>query len=1296
MSRRTLSFLALPLLTVALSAAPGCGDETGGSSSSTTSSSSSTGTGGIGATGGGGNLGGGGATGGAGGSVGVCGDGNIDPGEDCDDSGESATCDIDCTAVDCGDGTLNTTAGEICDDGNAVSLDGCEPDCTETPAEIVCEQLTPLPSGTCEVTPGAPGGEQLIYGDILHPYTIYRGGQVLVDPTGMIACVGCDCAGQATNPTVINCPTGVVSPALINAHDHITYIQNDPYTDTGERYEHRHEWRRGLNGHTEISSTGNASTNAKHWGELRFLIGGATSTIGSGDVTGLLRNLDRNLQEGLGQPPVHYETFPLGDSGGTMLNESCNYPAIDTQASIAGDDAYFPHISEGINAAARNEFLCVSSTQGGGEDLLEPQSAFIHSIGLGPIDYGRMADQGTSLVWSPRSNVTLYGNTASVTVAARLGVRIALGTDWMPTGSMNVQRELACVDSLNQNYYDGFFSDRAIWHMVTKDAAGSAAMDDALGALTPGLVADIAIYDGATHSDYRAIIEAQPQDTVLVMRSGETLFGDTAVVTGLGVSGCDALDVCGSQKQVCTQADTGMTYPALAAANASLYGLFYCGAPPSEPSCHPERPVSVGGSTVYTGLATGNDSDGDGIDDAADNCPTVFNPIRPVDDGVQPDFDLDGLGDACDECPLDADHALCRGFDPNDFDLDGIANGSDICPYAPDPGQEDGDTDGKGDACDPCPAFSNPGAEACPATIYDIKQGIATGTVAVLNALVTGCSNSNGYFLQSKPGDPDYAGAEYSGVFVYNPAVICGTTLSVGDRVTLNPATVSVFFDQIQLTFATITVDASNAEASPAPVDLTASQAAGTLPNSYEGVLARVQNVLVTDVSPPPGPGDNAPTNEFEVDGVLRVNDLMFLISPPPALNTPYTEIVGILDYRNGWQKLEPRSAADVVEGPPILVDFGPVPSFVREGEVSVTTIPEPLEIILSSPVSSDTFVAVTSGDPTSLSVVGGGATVLAGNSTAQVLLDGVSQSLAVTLTATLDAVNLDADVRVVGAAEQPQVVAVTPATANVPVSGVGGFQVWLDIPADSPGGNLVDLALNPNTFGTVPANVLVPADTLFAPFDFTAGSSTGTELLTATLGASTANATINVVLGGGLVINEVDYDQPGTDNDEFVEIYNGGGTTVDLTTLALVLMNGSNNTEYLRVPLASAGTLANGEYLVVGSNTLLATVPVTAKTVAFAGASNNVQNGAPDAVGLLDESNGTLLDALSYEGEITAGNVSGVGPLSFVEGTATTALDGNVDPGSLIRNPNGSDTDDALADWAFTATTTPGEANIP
>jgi cysteine-rich repeat protein len=109
----------------------------------------------------------------------------------------------------CGDHV--TQPPEQCDDGNAISGDGCEPDCTLSVAEDVhCETLAPLPQGVCAVTTG--GDVKLFKGDVLTPGRIFRGGQVAVDATGHIACVGCDCAASAAGATVITCPRGASLP----------------------------------------------------------------------------------------------------------------------------------------------------------------------------------------------------------------------------------------------------------------------------------------------------------------------------------------------------------------------------------------------------------------------------------------------------------------------------------------------------------------------------------------------------------------------------------------------------------------------------------------------------------------------------------------------------------------------------------------------------------------------------------------------------------------------------------------------------------------------------------------------------------------------------------------------------------------------------------------------------------------------------------------------------------------------------------------------------------------------------
>ena len=156
-------------------------------------------------------------------------------------------------------------------------------------------------------------------------------------------------------------------------------------------------------------------------------------------------------------------------------------------------------------------------------------------------------------------------------------------------------------------------------------------------------------------------------------------------------------------------------------------------------------------------------------------------------------------------------------------------------------------------------------------------------------------------------------------------------------------------------------------------------------------------------------------------------------------------------------------------------------------------------------------------------------------------------------------------------------------------------------------------------------------------------------------------------------MINEVDYDQVGADSGGFVEIANTTAAAISLDGLALVLVNGGDGQEYARSALT--GSLAVGAYLALDIE---------------------AQNGAPDGVALIDTAPKALLDALSYEGEITAAVIDGQ-TYDLVEGAALaeTVVDSNTVAGSLSRIPNGIDSNNAATDWAFTTTVTKGAANV-
>lgn len=781
------------------------------------------------------------------------------------------------------------------------------------PTEVTCDATLVRPAaGVCGVASEGTSG-RLFRGTVLGD-TIYRNGGVLVSDDGQIQCVGCDC--ETDSATVIDCPDGVVSPGLINPHDHITFANNAPHVPGTVRYDHRHEWRIGADERPRIEYNSNASSDVVSFAELRFVMSGTTSTAGAGGAAGLVRNLDTTNLEGLPVLPVDTDTFPLDDASGTLNTEGCDYGSSPTtESDIAGIHGYLPHVAEGIGLEAHNEFVCTSdNTVPGGHDLVESQTAIVHAIGMRADNFRLMQEEFASVIWSPRSNLMLYGDTARVTMIDALGVPIALGTDWMPSGSMNLLRELRCADEFNQTYLAGHFSDVDLWRMVTENAAFATGMQDVIGILAPGRVADIAIFDASERSDFRAVIGAGVEDVVLVLRGGEVLYGDAALLDepAIGGSACEPLDVCQSAKKLCVAQDLGgsTTLASVREAGETYYPLFFCNdeIPTDEPTCVPWRPEYPDGITAA-------DADGDGVDDGRDMCPTVFDPVRPVDEGAQADADVDGLGDACDRCPLDPGEA-CTAPQADDVDGDGVLNGADLCPEAADSAQADGDGDGLGDACDPCPDAV--GAACALVDIATVRDPSAPGhpplgTLVSVHGWVTAVRSDGAGFTVQDALDP------FSGIFVYTSQ---DADVAVGNEVSVDGIS-DDYFGHSEITTPTVTVLDAGTSPKFAPIELDSTVlSTEATAEPYESMLVSLGAGTVTVLNA------DAPMDfdEFSVattgDSDLRVNDQFFAeLDNVCPIGAAFTDITGVLNYSFSNYKLEPRSDADLA-----FTDCDPTP----------------------------------------------------------------------------------------------------------------------------------------------------------------------------------------------------------------------------------------------------------------------------------------------------------------------------------------------------------------------------------
>jgi hypothetical protein len=167
------------------------------------------------------------------------------------------------------------------------------------------------------------------------------------------------------------------------------------------------------------------------------------------------------------------------------------------------------------------------------------------------------------------------------------------------------------------------------------------------------------------------------------------------------------------------------------------------------------------------------------------------------------------------------------------------------------------------------------------------------------------------------------------------------------------------------------------------------------------------------------------------------------------------------------------------------------------------------------------------------------------------------------------------------------------------------------------------------------------------------------------------------------LVINEFDYDQVSTDTAEFIELYNAGSTPIVLVDYVIILINGNNNTPYDTIPLSPTTLNPGSFYVICGSAGFVANC-----NQMEAAASNILQNGSPDAMGLIQLSTTSLVDAVSYEGSVPG----------FVEGNGVPPGPGTSDSlevnTGLSRFPDGMDTGDNASDFHY-ACISPGTANL-
>jgi 5-methylthioadenosine/S-adenosylhomocysteine deaminase len=471
-------------------------------------------------------------------------------------------------AAACGDDGGGDPDAGIADAG-VPDADGVDASPADAGADADPGACPPLADPAPTVVAGTTAA-LLLRGTVVTP-TVAFAGEVLVEGD-TITCAAPSCAEApgASGASIVE-TRGLVFPGLIDAHNHIlfdifdgtdwsplrAYTNHDMWTNE-DRYGAMVDAKQYLNG--EGASTVDLGCEMNKFGELKALVAGTTSVLGAanpinrGCYGSLARTIDQSPND-LGADTIQVATlFP-------------NTAAADgVCANFADGDttAYVIHIAEGTDATARAEFARLGTVSTVDDCLYSPRTTIVHGTALEEDELTRMADVGMSLVWSPRSNVFLYGAgtdlgaTTDVPLALSKGINVALAPDWSMGGSANLLDELRFADRVDDEQWGDLLTAQDLVAMVTVNAAAALGLSAVLGSIEVGKKADLMVVAGDAADPWGALLAATPREVRLVLVGGVPLYGDAALeAVAPDGPGCETLDACCHGKFVCVAESGG-------------------------------------------------------------------------------------------------------------------------------------------------------------------------------------------------------------------------------------------------------------------------------------------------------------------------------------------------------------------------------------------------------------------------------------------------------------------------------------------------------------------------------------------------------------------------------------------------------------------------------------------------------------------------------------------------------------------------------------------------------------------
>jgi len=385
------------------------------------------------------------------------------------------------------------------------------------------------------------------------PGTVWIGDDGLVEKVtgkGQKAPAGFDAAPR------VDVGDAVVYPGLIDLHSHIGFNAQPLWVDPkraakGVPWEHHDQWP-GADTYPEQipwpawTLINGAPESTLAYIQVRALAGGTTAIQGwpgqsRAAANALVRSVD-NDQVGPLPDPIRVSTLTdtreldkrvLDLRAGRILIRHCG----EGRPSQGMRDEF-----EDLRTAPDAALIAGAEPTG----CIDQRLVVVHGCGLDREDFRRWRsivqppprDTTGAVVWSPFSNLWLYGITLDVPMVQRERLAVCLGTDWGPSGTKNLLGELK-VARLHADAAGWKLDDHALVRMVTAHPgdALARAWQVPSGRLVPGALGDLVAVTQRRDDPWKSLVAARERDVVLVAVGGRPRLGTAEAMLAAGAAG---------------------------------------------------------------------------------------------------------------------------------------------------------------------------------------------------------------------------------------------------------------------------------------------------------------------------------------------------------------------------------------------------------------------------------------------------------------------------------------------------------------------------------------------------------------------------------------------------------------------------------------------------------------------------------------------------------------------------------------------------------------------------------------